>query len=244
MLRCYTCDLHVHTCLSPCAELEMHPAALVRTARERGIDLVAVSDHNASENVPHVMEAAEHTGLAVLPAMEVCSREEVHVLALFENCDDLNRFQKLVYDHLPGKNDERVFGLQPEVNARGEVEGFNPRLLIGATTLSLDDCVRGIHARGGLAVAAHIDRPSYSVLSQLGFIPPEVAFDALEISSRLDLGEGRERYGRLAPVPLITSSDAHRLRDIGIAPTRMLLGAPCLREIRLAFTGTDGRKVI
>jgi len=108
--------------------------------------------------------------LTVLPGMEVSSREEVHLLALFDRLDLLLQLQTVVYHHLPGQNDENLFGCQVIVNERDEVEGMNQRLLIGATQLSLQEIIDQIHALGGLAIACHIDRDSYSVISQLGFV--------------------------------------------------------------------------
>ncbi len=106
-----------------------------------------------------------------------------------------------MYANLEGLNDEDAFGLQPVVNEIGEVEGFNDRLLIGATGISLEDLVDHVHGYHGLAVAAHIDRPSFSVISQLGFVPDHVAFDALEISARLGIRGGRERFPELRVIP-------------------------------------------
>ncbi|HDP24893.1 MAG TPA: PHP domain-containing protein [Deltaproteobacteria bacterium] len=244
MLRKYNCNLHVHTCLSPCGDLDMHPSAIVKQCLESRLDIIAICDHNASENVPHVMKAAADTPLTVIPGMEMASREEVHLLALFESMEQLFDLQDLVYANLTGENDEKVFGIQAIVNEAGEVEGFNERLLIGATDLSLSDAVEAIHARGGLAVACHIDRPSFSVISQLGFVPREVPFDALEISARLDLKSARERFPELERYPFITSSDAHFLHDIGKTCTEMFLQEASLDEIRRALEASGGRYIL
>jgi PHP family Zn ribbon phosphoesterase len=176
--------------------------------------------------------------------MEVTSREEVHVLALFEDTASLSALQEYVYANLAGKNDEKAFGLQPIVNEIGEVEGFNERLLIGATDISLEDLVSSIHEHGGLAVAAHIDRPSFSVMSQLGFLPENVPFDALEISSRLGIRGGREQFPELSEHCFITSSDAHFIRDIGSRFTAIFMEGASLAEIRLALKRQGGRFVV
>lgn len=244
MPRVYNCNLHVHTCLSPCGDLDMHPAAIVRECVSVGLDIIAICDHNASENVQYVMNAARETPLVVLPGMEMTTKEEVHVLALFACMDHLMALQGEVYQHLKGLNDEQLFGIQAIVNEIGEVEGFNERLLIGATDIPLHDAVDLIHAQGGLAVAAHIDRQSFSVISQLGFIPEDVPFDALEISALLGIQEGRRRYPELGSYPFITSSDAHFLHDIGRTCTRMVLEEGTFGEIRMALNGQDGRHVL
>jgi 3',5'-nucleoside bisphosphate phosphatase len=243
MIRAFRCDLHMHTCLSPCAGLEMYPSALVRQAVAKKLDVVAICDHNASENVPYVIRAARGYGLTVLSGMEITSSEEVHMLALFDNMDNLRRLQEVIYSHLPGENDEKRFGCQAIVNESDEVEGFNPRLLIGATELALADLVRHVHAFGGLVVASHIDRESFSVISQLGFVDSEIPFDALEVSRRTGLAAARRIYPDLARYPFLISSDAHRIEEIGSGYTEILLEEPSVRELKMAFIGWGGRRI-
>jgi 3',5'-nucleoside bisphosphate phosphatase len=243
MIRAFRCDLHVHTCLSPCADLDMYPTALVRRAVEEGLDLIAICDHNASENVPYVIRAAVGKNLAVLPGMEVTSSEEVHVIALFDEMDPLQRLQRVVYDHLPGKNDERRFGCQAIVNEFDEVEGFNERLLIGATELPLDDLIRRVHELGGITIASHIDRESFSVISQLGFVDPGIPFDALEISRMTGLVVARKRYPEFERYPFVLSSDAHRIDEIGKGYTEIRLAMAAVCELKLAFAGREGRRM-
>jgi PHP family Zn ribbon phosphoesterase len=244
MLKVYHCDLHIHTCLSPCAELDMHPQALVARALEKNLDIIAVSDHNASANVPYVLAAAAGKNIRIVPAMEITTREEVHLLALLENLSALRELQALIDRHLFGKNDEDRFGVQAVVNERGEVEDINTQLLLGATDLSIDEIVAAIHRLEGLAIPAHIDRESFSVLGQLGFIDDNAHFDALEISGRTGLSRGRLRYPELDRYPFLTSSDAHFLRDIGTATSALLLEAPTFAEIRMALAGQNGRRIV
>ena len=243
MIRAFRCDLHVHTCLSPCASLDMCPSALVGRAVAEKLDVIAVCDHNASENVPHVIRAARGRELVVLPGMEITSREEVHLLALFDRMDCLQRLQDIVYSHLSGINDESRFGCQAIVNELDEVEGFNERLLIGATELALADLVRHIHDFGGLTVASHIDRESFSVISNLGFVDPEIPFDALEISERTGLARARRKYPELASYPFLASSDAHRIEEIGSSFTEIFLDQPSVHELKMAFSGQGGRRI-
>lgn len=243
VLEIFRCNLHVHTCLSPCGDLDMHPRAVVDEALAQGLDIIAVCDHNSSENVPYVIRAARGTPLCVIPGMEVCTREEAHVLALFAEPAQLSLLQDFVYANLQGLNDEDAFGLQPIVNETEEVEGFNERLLIGATEIPLEDLVSRIHEYGGLAIAAHIDRPSFSVIGQLGFIPAHVPFDALEISARLGIQRGREKFPELSGYAFVTSSDAHFIPDIGAACTRMVLEKPCFAEVAMALKKQGGRYI-
>jgi len=244
MLKEFRCDLHIHTCLSPCADLDMYPRAIVAKSLEERLDVIAVCDHNSSENVLPVIRAARGTSLRVIPGMEVTSREEVHLVALFDKWNTLLDFQQTVYDALPGKNEESVFGCQAIVNEFDEVEGFNERLLIGATDLSIDDIVEEIHALEGLAVASHIDRQGYGIISHLGFIPPGLHLDALEVSVRMGLKEARREFAELYRMAFIESSDAHFIRDIGRGVTRFLLEDATVEEFRMAFRRQGGRLVL
>jgi predicted metal-dependent phosphoesterase TrpH len=243
MLKAFRCDLHIHTCLSPCADLDMYPRKLVGRCLSVGLDAIAVCDHNASENVAWVRKCAAGTPLTVLAGMEISSREEVHLLALFDRMEELLPLQDRITRHLPGRNDERLFGCQAIVNDRDEVEGFCDRLLIGATELPLREIVDEIHRLGGLAVASHIDRESFSVLGQLGFVDPETPFDALEISPETGIAEGRRRYPELKDFPFVTSSDAHRIHEIGRAWTKVRVAAVTVRELAMAFRKQEGRAV-
>jgi PHP family Zn ribbon phosphoesterase len=244
MIREFRCDFHVHTCLSPCADLDMYPRAVVAMSLARRLDIIAICDHNSSENVSYVIKCAEGTGLTVLAGMEIMSSEEVHVLALFDKLENINPLQDLVYRHLPGKNDEDVFGCQAIVNEHDEVEGLSERLLIGATTLPLQQIVGEIHRLGGLAIAAHIDRESFGIFGQLGFIPDDLALDALEISRRTGMAGGRRRWPELARTAFIESSDSHIITDIGKGITRAFLEEATTAELRMAFGKKNGRYIL
>lgn len=244
MLKTFNCDFHIHTCLSPCADLDMHPQALVKKILETELDLIAICDHNSSENATFVMNAARGKNINVLPGMEVTTAEEVHILAIFDSLDNLARLQDVVYQHLAGENDETRFGVQAIVNEIGEVEGLNNKLLIGATDLSLDKLISHIHEFEGLAIAAHIDRESFSVLSQLGFIDDKIEFDALEVTPLTGIEKARIRYQELSNYSFITSSDAHFLKDIGTAMTRIILQEASVAELKMAFAGQNGRCVL
>ncbi len=245
MLQEYRADLHVHTCLSPCGELEMTPGAVIGACEKHHIDIMAVCDHNTAENIQGVMDAAEGTSVKVIPGMEVTTEEEVHILALFPDALRVNSFQEDVYAHLlPGENDEDLFGIQVVANASDEVEKISHRLLIAGTTLSLRHVVSRIHALDGLAIASHIDRASYSILSQLGFIPDDVELDALEISSRGNTETWRARLEISNRWPFIKSSDAHRLEEIGQSMTTFMIEAPTLEEIRKGLKFLDSRRLV
>ena len=109
-------DLHVHTLLSPCAEVEMTPHHIVMRAAEYGIGAVAITDHNASANVPAALEAAQRYGVKVFPGMEVESSEEAHIVALFDTLEQLQSWQLLVDEHMNGMlNDVERFGVFREL---------------------------------------------------------------------------------------------------------------------------------
>lgn len=241
----FVADLHIHTCLSPCAELSMTPRGIVEKAASLGINIIAICDHNSAENVSVTREVARKKGIYVVAGMEINSSEEVHILGLFGDIEDLFKMQEVIYDNLqPGENDEDVFGMQVVVNETDEVLGFNKRLLIGATTFSVNDVVDLIHSFNGLAVASHIDREGYGIIGRLGFIPQELKLDAIEISRRTRSEEARLKFASYRYLPWISSSDAHRLDDIGKSTTRFFMHHSTFEELRLALRGESGRKAV
>ncbi len=244
MLRVFAGDLHVHTCLSPCADLTMAPRVIARMAADRGLDAIGICDHNSAENAPAAARAAEAVGVKVLPGIEITSREEVHILALFDRVDDALQMQDIVYRRLPGRSDPRRFGLQVRVNEDHDVLGLNDRLLAGVTELAIEDAVDSIHALGGVAIAAHIDRQAFSVLSQLAFIPDALPLDGLELSVHTSFAEARRRYPEYAWRGMVRSSDAHSPEQIGAAATWFLLDEVTSAEIAKALNRKDGRLVL
>ena len=244
-MRRFRADLHIHSCLSPCAAIDMSPKAIVEKSLDSGIDLIALCDHNSAENVGAAMRAGRQRGLCVLPGLEINSSEEVHTLAIFDTEDQALAMQEVVYGRLEGSNRPDVFGDQVVANEFDEVEGFNDRLLIGAVEMELYEVVREIRRLGGLSIAAHVDRPSYSILGQLGFIPEDLALDALEISRRGSIEALRRDLPGIEErgMGLVTSSDAHELEDIGAAVTVFRIEAPEVAELALAFRGGQGRRV-
>ncbi len=237
-------DLHIHTCLSPCADLEMSPIAIVEKSLEKGLDVIAVCDHNSADNAGAVFRAGEKRGLHVLPGMEINSLEEVHTLAIFDNETQARAMQEIIYRHLKGTNRPDIFGDQLIVNELDEVEGVNDRMLIGSAQLVLDEIVKEVHRIGGLSIASHVDRPSYSIIGQLGFIPDDLPLDALEVSDRVTRDFFEERNQEIGRMPVITSSDAHFNDDIGKAYTSFFIETPNVKEIRMALKQESGRRVV
>ncbi len=242
MLRQFKADLHVHTCLSPCTDLDMSPKRILAAAVKKKIDILGICDHNSSENSLAIMNAAKGMDIRVIPGIEVTSQEEVHVVALFGDVANALKLQEYVYSQLPGENDKEAFGMQVIVNEKEEVLGFNEKLLVGATTIPLDDILRLIHGFDGVSIASHIDREAFSILGQLGFIPENLELDALEISPRISFAEAEKKYS--TQYPITCSSDAHYPDDIGKGFTCFLLKEGTVAEIRKALRDEDGRKVI
>ena len=244
MLRVFRADLHIHTCLSPCGSLEMLPGRIVAEAKRKRLDIVGICDHNTAENVTVVKRAGEGKELKVLGGMEITSREEVHLLALFDGEKDLFELQSLIYDSLPGINNEQVLGEQLVVNEENEVIGSNDRLLMGATRLPIRKIVEAVHSLGGLAIASHIDREGFGIIGQLGFIPKGLGLDGLGISPRLSPEKAGLRFPQVLTFPMVTFSDAHVLEDIGRKSTSFLMEEATVGEIKKALRGEEGRKVM
>jgi 3',5'-nucleoside bisphosphate phosphatase len=243
MLKKYKADLHIHTCMSPCGDLKMTPRKIIDKVLLQKIDIIAICDHNSAENVPALINAAKGKDLVLISGMEICSREEIHVLALFENIETVLEMQAEVYDKLHGKNQPNVFGLQVIGNELDEVLGFNDRLLIGAVDMSIDEVVDKIHCLSGIAIASHIDRESYSVVGQLGFIPETLKFDALEISPNISVEKARKRFPECINYTMVKNSDAHFIEDIGKCITEFQIEEPTYSEIKKALKNEDKRKI-
>lgn len=244
MLTVFQADLHVHTCLSPCAEKEMNPLAVVRRAKKKGLNVIGICDHNSTKNVGAARQAGRQEGLAVIGGVEVTSREEVHILGLFDEQESLEEMQRLIDANMRGENNPELFGEQYLCDENGFVVGREMNLLIGATELSVEEVVEGIHEFGGLAIAAHVDRERFSLIGQLGFVPEGLEIDALEVSRLHSVSEAADEFPKNSAYPLIRSSDAHRLEQIGLAPTTFRAAAPTAVELGKALAAEDGREVM
>ncbi len=246
-LKLYRADLHIHTALSPCASNDMTPPAIVQVALEAGLDMIAITDHNAAGNIAAVRSAAENAGgrLTVLPGMEITSAEEVHVLALFPDLAAAGSVAARLHSLLPPADAGyySFFGEQPLLDAGGQVIDVETAALATATPLDLNETVALIHSSGGLAVAAHIDRKAFGVFSQLGFFPHDTGFDGVEVSRHVETGSPRWDEFCALGLPVTGSSDAHFLDEIGAASTELRLLEPTFEELALALKGAGERSV-
>ena len=244
-LKIFRLDLHIHTTLSPCTELgEMTPRVIVKAAIEKGLDMIAICDHNSSRNAAATIRAAHGSSVKVIPGLEITSSEEVHVLGLFPSVNEAQLAQDEVYARLSGVNDEQAIGYQVVVDEFDMVEDMEQALLIGSTTMNIYRVVDLIHGLGGLAVASHIDRPGFGILSQLGFIPDDLKFDALEISKHTDIETAGKKFGQSCNCPIVTSSDAHYISDIGAVFTEARMSETSFDELKSAFLGIGRRKIV
>ncbi|HHY47943.1 MAG TPA: PHP domain-containing protein [Firmicutes bacterium] len=230
------CDLHIHTALSPCGEPEMSPARIARMAVARGLHVIAITDHNSAENVEAVKVAGERLGLWVIPGIEVQTVEEVHVLGFFDTISGALSCQEMVYATLPReKNREEFFGEQLIMDYNDNVVGKCDRLLLTSARLSFEEAVSAITENGGMAIAAHVDRPAFSVIRTLGFIPEGARIEAVEVSPRRRVEDVLREYPSLERFPAIVSSDAHRLEDMARGVTTLELSSRCLDGLRTAL---------
>ncbi len=213
-------DLHVHTALSPCAADEMTPPAIVARALEEGLAMIAVCDHNSARNAAAV-QAAAGARLAVLAGMEITSAEECHVVGLFPDARAAEtagaRLAALLAE--AGDGYAEFFGEQPVLDWRGVALDRETKALATAVPLDLAACVELVHRHRGIAVAAHVDRPHFGVVGQLGVFPADAGFDAVEVSRHVAPGSDEERRAAAPGLPLLRSSDAHCLADVGAART-------------------------
>ena len=175
-------DLHIHSCLSPCGDDDMLPSNIVGMAALKELDVIAVTDHNSCLNCPAVMKLAEAYGVTAIPGMELTTAEEVHVVCLFPTLEKALEFSEYVYSKLlPFPNDETVFGKQQIVDEDDNVVGKVENLLINATDIYFYELYDLLKEYDGLMIPAHVDKSANSLLSNLGFIPPDSRFKTAEI---------------------------------------------------------------
>lgn len=221
----------------------MIPPDVMKRAAVMGIDIMAICDHNSCENAAPFIAAGRKGNVVVFPGMEVCTKEEAHILGLFDSLEAAMSLQDLVYAHIEGVNDEDAFGIQAVVNEKGDPISINERLLIGATDLSIENVVDAIHAYNGVAIASHIDRESFSIIGQLGFIPEHLKLDALELSGHVKKEEHATWQREFVQIPFVRGSDAHCLEEVGQCLTTLIMNAPTFEEFKKALLGEEGRGI-
>lgn len=246
MIRPFRADLHIHSVLSPCAAVEMTPRNIVWHAAAHGIDIIAITDHNAADNVIAALQAAKDAGVTVIPGMEVETKEEVHLIVLFEKMRQLKEWQQYVDAHRrPALNDEKKFGAQFIVDEEDNLISIRPELLLSPLNAGLEEVARTAASLGGICIASHIDRPAYSILSQLGFIPEGLGLTAVEISRRLKPEDAVIKFPAIKGLPIVMNSDAHTIDDFIAGPKTVFhIKEPTLQEIIMALNGLKERKAV
>jgi 3',5'-nucleoside bisphosphate phosphatase len=241
-MRRFSCDLHIHSTLSPCGSLDMSPKNIVERAREIGLQIIAITDHNMTENSFYTWELGKKYGITVLSGMELQTLEEIHLLSIFDEYGVALDFQKRIYDLLPDvHNDIDFYGDQIVVDTENEIVRSEERLLLNSVQISIDDAVNLIKSMGGIAIPSHIDATTFSIISQLGYVPDNIPFDALELRHP-------EKAEDLLPlilrknVPLVSFSDAHYIKDIGRRKIILDLDGPNCFEIAKALKTMGSQK--
>jgi PHP family Zn ribbon phosphoesterase len=212
----FTADLHTHSCLSPCASLDMGPIAVVDRAKKAGITHLALTDHNSTRNCAAYSKVCKKNNIVFFPGIEVTSTEEAHILCYFNSLKDANKFGKIIEASLlPIPLDPEKMGYQVVVNSNEEVEDMVETYLGVASSFSITEIVELAKEYSGVSVPAHIDKPVFSIISQLGFLPDE-SFSSLELSPGA-VKRGKREFENSKNYPIITSSDSHYLESIGLA---------------------------
>lgn len=243
-MNTYTADLHIHSVLSPCGDLEMSPGRIVEKAVQKGLDIIAVTDHNHTGHAKLVREIGENSGIWVVYGVEINTMEEVHCLTFFDTDDQLNHFQEKLDEALPRlPNNADLFGIQVIVDKNEHIVSEVNYSLYPGLNLGISEAANVVHELGGYFVPAHINRSMNGLYSQLGFLPEDLEIDAVEIARNSDLEQLLMEHPDLAFHQLFKSSDAHYLEDIGRCTSQMHMMERSFKELGLALHGLQGRKM-
>ncbi len=215
-------DLHLHSCLSPCGDNDMTPYNLVNMAKLLGYDMIALTDHNSCLNCESAMKVGESIGLTVVPGMELCTAEEIHCVCLFPELKNALEFSEMIHGTMPAiKNKPEIYGEQRIMGTGDDIKGYEEILLHLASSVSIDELAGVVKQYDGACFPAHLDRSSYSVLSVLGFLYPELNFTAAELTPEADAAVYIEKNPLLRDMKIFHNSDAHYLENM-IEPVQFL----------------------
>lgn len=214
ILRVYY-DLHIHSCLSACASDDMTPNNIVNMAKLSGIDVIAVTDHNSCLNCRAVVNAGKKIGILVVPGMELCTSEEIHVICLFKEVSYAEKFSEYVYTKIDDiKNDAKIFGNQIIMDLDDRYISCEERLLLNATKISINEVLAIVKEYNGTAFLPHVDRNSFSIISSLGGIPRDLKFSTAEVTNNVNIDYFKSLYPELMDMNIIRNSDSHSLESI------------------------------
>lgn len=240
----FRADLHIHTLLSPCADLEMTPQNIVTRAKKNGLQIIGITDHNSTKQAKLVKKLAEKEGIFVLTGAEVTTKEEVHCLVFFEKEEELDAFQEFLElnsSQIP--NNEKYFGYQPLIDEDENILEMVPYYLPAALKVGINEIQKRVHYLNGLFIPAHIDRPANGIISQLGFIPEDLNYDGLGISRHSSENYVRKHYVIGNKKALLRNSDAHYLQQIGEIYTDFIIEKSEFAEIKMALNQQNNRFV-
>ncbi len=222
----------------------MSPKALMKRAKEKGLDIIAITDHNTMANCSAYHRVAAKDDIAFINGVEIQTSEEIHLVALFDEADDASAFDKELYESLlPIPNDPDYFGDQVVIDSNENIIRCEERALLNSSTWTLDEALDKIHEYHGFCYPAHVDVHTFSIIGQLGFIPDDMPIDAIGITAHGDRDRILADFPYLEKYALIRSSDAHYLADVGSGYAMFYLEKPTVSEIRKACMGTEGRKL-
>lgn len=233
-------DLHIHSCLSPCGDNEMTPANIAGMAAVKGLDVIALTDHNSSRNCAPFLKMAETYDLIAIPGMELCTSEDVHVVCLFPDLYAALDFDAYVYDKMfKIANKERIFGEQLLYNENDEIIGHEPNLLISNAAIRFEDVFDLTEERNGIMIPAHIEKSANSLISNLGFVPPDSRFKCAELKDLNKLPQLYQTNPYLKTCKIITNSDAHYLEHINEPENFLDVQSRKISDIFLALKGFE-----
>ncbi|MBQ6335641.1 MAG: PHP domain-containing protein [Ruminococcus sp.] len=235
----YFYDLHLHSCLSPCGDMDMTPNNLVNMAKLLGMDVIALTDHNTCLNCEAAMKVGEEIGLLVIPGMELTTSEDIHAVCLFPTLEKALAFSQYVDENrIHIRNKAEIYGRQVIMNENDEEIGEIEDLLLPGSFIGMYDAYRKAQEFGGICYPAHIDRDSLSILSVLGEIDPWCGFRTAELADISRLPELREKHPILDSMNIITCSDAHYLENMRDAQNTLTL-PELTREAVIAYLDTE-----
>jgi PHP family Zn ribbon phosphoesterase len=243
-MNSYRADLHIHSVLSPCGDLEMSPGNIVDEAARKGLDIIAVTDHNHTGHARLTRDLGARKGIWVVYGVELNTREEVHCLTFFDTNVQLERFQEILDENLPSlPNDTSLFGHQVIVDENEQIQEEIQHSLYPGVGIEIGEAARMVHELGGLFIPAHVDRPRNGLYAQLGVWPGGLKVDGVELSRQTDQEKIVKDHPELSGYSLIRNSDAHFLKDIGRSFSSFLMERRDFKELGLALKGEKGRRV-
>jgi len=243
-MKKFMTDLHIHSTLSPCGSLEMSPKRIVERAKILGINFISITDHNAIKNSIPARNLSKKYGMGYLYGMEVQTEEEIHILTYFDNYSELLNVWNMVYEKLPDiENKPDYFGDQVILDEEENIVGFEEKLLLNSSKISLEDLCKIVQENNGIAIPAHIDSATYGIISQIGFVPHDSFFPFLEISCEHKEKKLIDELSYLKNRKFVSFSDAHYVNEIGKCYTIFELELPTIPELLMASKDLNKRKV-